>query len=603
MFGNYNFVVMPFGLTNAPATFQREMNRIFFPLIGKCMFVYLDDLVIFSPSEEQHLEYIKEVFQIIKSNGLKINIEKCNFFMKEVEVLGHLLTVDGIKPTEGKIEAIKYWDRPKDVSSLRSFLGTVGYYRKFITNFAKIAHCLYQLLKKNQEFIWSQDCQTSFEKLKDCIINFPILKFPDFSKPFIVRTDASYEGFGGVLLQIHEEKEFPVHYVSRTLKKEEKNYSVTKLEGAAAFFCVMKFKSYITGNDFETILYTDHKPLVGLFKNKEPTDRQLTNWILEFSQLKIKVQYEEGKKNVIADSLSRLPRTKDSEEVRVSSATPLMDNYINSKFIQIDGQEYYKEGTNLRKVIKNEVHKNKLLLEAHQVEHAGFLKTYDRLRRDYYWENMTKDVNLMVKTCPKCQLFRPRPFPKNSENYATPAEAPFVRVGLDLIGPLYVTNNNNQYIVVLIDYFTGWVEVEPLKRIESKDIIKFLSTVFSRHGIPELLITDNGPQFISAQTKGFLDIYGIYMLPATPYHPETNGKVENRNKEIGKYLRLLSKKERQWDEILPSALWVLRTVKSEKTGFSSFELMYGRREKQPFELLVNIDRKSPGESQEVRFNI
>jgi len=523
--------------------------------------------------------------------------------MKEVEVLGHLLTVDGIKPTEGKIEAIKYWDRPKDVSSLRSFLRTVGYYRKFITNFAKIAHCLYQLLKKNQEFIWSQDCQTSFEKLKDCIINFPILKFPDFSKPFIVRTDASYEGFGGVLLQIHEEKEFPVHYVSRTLKKEEKNYSVTKLEGAAAFFCVMKFKSYITGNDFETILYTDHKPLVGLFKNKEPTDRQLTNWILEFSQLKIKVQYEEGKKNVIADSLSRLPRTKDSEEVRVSSATPLMDNYINSKFIQIDGQEYYKEGTNLRKVIKNEVHKNKLLLEAHQVGHEGFLKTYDRLRRDYYWENMTKDVNLMVKTCPKCQLFRPRPFPKNSENYATPAEAPFVRVGLDLIGPLYVTNNNNQYIVVLVDYFTGWVEAESHKRIESKDIIKFLSTVFSRHGIPELLITDNGPQFISAQTKGFLDIYGIYMLPATPYHPETNGKVENRNKEIGKYLRLLSKKERQWDEILPSALWVLRTVKSEKTGFSSFELMYGRREKQPFELLVNIDRKSPGESQEVRFNI
>ena len=360
----------------------------------------------------------------------------------------------------------------------------------------------------------------------------------------------------------------------------------------------MKFKSYITGNDFESILYTDHKPLVGLFKNKEPTDRQLTNWILEFSQLKIKVQYEEGKKNVIADSFSRLPRTKDSEEVRVSSATPLMDNYINSKFIQINGQEYYKEGTNLRKVIKNEVHKNKLLLEAHQVGHEFFLKTYDPLRRDYYWENMTKDVNLMVKTCPRCQLFRPGPFPKKSENYATPAEAPFVRVGLDLIGPLYVTNNNNQYIVVLIDYFTGWVEVEPLKRIESKDIIKFLSTVFSRHGIPELLITDNGPQFISAQIKGFLDIYGIYMLPATPYHPETNGKVENRNKEIGKYLRLLNEKERHWDELLPSALWALRTVKSEKTGFSSFELMYGRREKQPFELLVNIDRKSPGESQE-----
>eukprot|EP00833_Pecoramyces_ruminatium_P003578 jgi/Orpsp1_1/1177610/evm.model.c7180000062132.1 len=427
MYGNYNFVVMPFGLTNAPATFQREMNRIFFPLIGKCMFVYLDDLVIFSKSEEEHLKDLNDVFRIIKDNGLKVNIEKCHFFMKEVEVLGHMLTTKGIKPVSAKIEVIIAWEVPKDVSKLRSFLGTVGYYRKFIPNFSKVANCLYSLLKKGQEFIWSEECQSSFETLKNCIANYPILKFPDFAKPFIIRTDASYTGLGGVLLQKYDNKEFPIHYVSRTIKKEEKNYSVTKLEGAAAYYCVMKFKSYITGNEFETILYTDHKPLVGLFKNKEPTEKQLINWILEFSMLKINVQYEEGKKNVIADALSRLSRNELEETIPVSSITPLMDNYINSKFIINEGEEYYKDGDNLRKVIKDENLKAKLLHQAHQVGHEGFLKTYNRLKRDFYWPRMSRDVNLIVKTCHKCQLFRPKPYPKNAEDIATPAEAPFVR--------------------------------------------------------------------------------------------------------------------------------------------------------------------------------
>ena len=605
MFGNYNFVVMPFGLTNAPATFQREMNRIFFPLIGKCMFVYLDDLVIFSKSREQHMKDLGSVFRIIQENGLKVNLEKCHFFMTEVEVLGHLLTTEGIKPTAAKIEAIKQWKQPATLTELRSFLGTVSYYRKFIPNFAQIANSMYKLLRKDTEFIWSNQCQVGFDQLKQAIMNYPILKFPDFSKPFIIRTDASYEGLGGVLLQKYDNKEFPVHFVSRSIKKEERNYPITKLEGAAAYFSVMKFKSYITGNNFDTTLYTDHKPLVGLFKNKEPTERQLSNWILEFSMLKVNVVYEEGRTNFLADALSRMSHNKNNlnEEkegkknlTTVASITQFMDDYLEPKFVKIKNEEYYKEGENLRKVVLDNHQKWKLLKQAHEVGHEGFLKTYNRLKRDYYWPNMTRDVNLIVKTCHKCQLFRPRPFPKDVENITTPVEAPFVRVGLDLVGPLPKTKRNNLYLVVLVDYFTGWVEAEPLHKIESTDIISFLTRVFSRHGIPELLITDNGPQFVSAQTKGFLDLYNVYISPSTTNHPATNGKVENRNKEISKYLRLLSKAEKDWDELLPTALWALRTTKNETTGFSSFELLYGRRDKQPFELLVNIDKRLPNET-------
>lgn len=611
MYGNYNFVVMPFGLTNAPATFQREMNRIFFPLIGKCLFVYLDDLVIFSPNLEQHLSDLEKVFIIIKENGLKINIEKCKFLRDEVEVLGHILTTKGLKPVMQKVEVIKQWIAPTDISNLRSFLGTVGYYRKFIPNFAKRAHCLYNLLKKDVPFSWTKAHQDSFEDLRDSLLTYPILRFPDFKKPFLIRTDASYEGLGGVLLQCYDKSEFPIHFVSRSLRKEEKNYSITKLEGASAYYSVMKFKPFITGNEFETILITDHKPLVGLFTNKQPMDhdKQLTNWILTFSMLKVTVKYEEGRKNFIADALSRIPvsenngnQTKDIKDDRETgmlimnvSASPYMDNYITSKIVEIDGVKYLQDNDQLRKVVSDTKQKIELINKAHSIGHEGSFKTYHRLIRDFYWPNMKRDVKLFVKTCHRCQIFRPQPFPKDPENIPTPPEAPFVRVGLDLIGPLDVTRQNNQYIVVLVDYFTKWVEAKPLQRIESKDIIQFLTDVFSRHGIPEILVTDNGPQFISKETKGFLDLYNVFIMPATTYHPATNGEVENRNKELGKYLRLLSEREKEWDDLLPSALWALRTTKSEATGFSSFELLYGRRDKQPFELLVNIDKREPDE--------
>ena len=198
-------------------------------------------------------------------------------------------------------------------------------------------------------------------------------------------------------------------------------------------------------------------------------------------------------------------------------------------------------------MITDETTKIELLSSAHSIGHEGTFKTYNRLMRDYYWPNMIKDVRWFVKSCHKCQLFRPKTFERNVEDNRSPTEAPFVRVGLDIVGPLYLTSKSNQYIIVLVDYFTKWVEAEPLQRIESVDVIAFLSNVFSRHGIPEILITDNGPQFISSKTKGFLDLYNVYVQNSAIYHPESNGEVENRNKEISKYLRLLGENEKEWD--------------------------------------------------------
>jgi len=608
MYGNYQFKVMPFGLCNAPGTFQREMNRIFLPLIGKCMFIYIDDLIIFSSSLNTHITDLQRVFEIIKENGLKINLEKCNFFKESVELLGHTVTIEGISPIPEKTKVIVEWLPPTNVKQLQSFLGSVGYYRKFIANFASLAKPLFILLKKGNEFLWGNEQQESFEELKKRLITAPILVMPDYNKQFLIRTDASKDGVGGVLIQKDDlGNEKPIHFISRTLKPAENNYGITDLEGTAAAYCVKKFKSYISGSKFETLLYTDHKPLISLFKNKETVNARQTRWVLLLSMLKVRVIYEPGRKNVVADALSRMKTKKEGivattietgRNVGTTLENPLITK-MKDKFIILDNEEYFVDNGSFRKVIKDEKQKINLILEAHNVGHEGIFKTYNRLKRDYYWTNMVADVRYIVATCHKCQIFKPQKFTGQTENIPTEPGLPFTKVGLDIIGPLPRTKKGNQYIIVLVDYLTKWVEAEPTSSIESDDVISFLIRVFSRHGIPEIIVTDNGPQFSSDKTKAFLDLYGTYVQFVSVYHPESNGMVENRNKEIGKYLKILcDNKALIWDEILPSALWALRTCKNETTKFSSFELLYGRRDLQPFELTVNLDKKEPFETQE-----
>ena len=604
LFGNYNFRVMPFRLCNAPATFQREMNRIFFNLIGKCVFIYIDDLVVFSPSYEQHAKDLAEVFSILKKNGLKLNLEKCHFFQEEVELLGHILSTKGIKPIPEKVKIIANWLPPKDVSKLTSFLGAVGYYRKFIKDFAQIAKPLFKLLKKNTKFEWTTEADLAFITLKDRLINAPILVPPDFKKPFIIRTDASRNGIGGVIMQRDEKGvEKPIHYISRSLKTSENNYSVTDLEGTAALYCVKKFKHYILGNQSDTTLITDHKPLVGICNNTEPANNRHLKWVTLLSALKVKVLFEEGKKNVIADALSRMEtrneiEDSDNEDYEAVLLLQSIEDFINRRIVVLEGKKYYKHDGRLRRIVEDQKERFQLIEAAHSVGHEGIYKTYHRLKPNYYWKGMNKEIGLYIKCCPKCQMYKRQKQNENVENIPTKPGYPFSRVGLDLVGPLPRTKAGNKFIIVLVDYLTKWVEAEPLKETGSDEVVKFLKKVFARHGTPEILVTDNGPQFYSDKTKAFLDLHDVYVSYATTYHPSTNGEVENRNKEIVKYLKLLASQEEEWDELLPSALWALRTCKNERTKFSSFELLYGRRDSQPLELMLNKERRNKYEKEE-----
>jgi len=265
-----------------------------------------------------------------------------------------------------------------------------------------------------------------------------------------------------------------------------------------------------------------------------------------------------------------------------------MQKFINDHIITTEGIKYLKEKDKLRKIITTNEEKFNLIWKAHAIGHEGFEKTYERLKKSFYWKEMTIDIKRFISNCENCQLNKRNEIPEPTEKYATQVEAPFTHLGLDIIGPLQETSSGNQYIIVIVDYFTKWVEAQPVSTITSRDVVKFLSQIFARFGTPNTITTDNSVQFNSDFTKIFLDLYDVYIKFILTYHPESNGLIENRNREIGKLLRLLANKEKEWDLVLPFALWDLRTSKNSVTKYSSFELLYGRSDQQPFELASSL---------------
>ena len=305
-YGLYEFNVMPFGLCNAPSTFQRLMDVVLSSVLWKYAMVYIDDVNIYSESFEQHLEHLNEVFKLIKKANLQINPEKCHFCTNEMQFLGHIVGIDGIKPNPQKVEKLEKLPSPKNITQLRAFIGLASYYRRFIEGFAKKAAPLHELLKKNVEFIWTDKHEEIFNWLKQRLITPPILQYPDYNISFILFTDASYQGIGAVLAQIKDKKEYVIAYASRTLSPAEKNYSTVELECLAVVWAVKYFRHYIHGTRFT--LVTDHKALQWLLNSTTINDnKRITRWRLTLQEYQYDIKYRAGSRNQNADFFSRLP--------------------------------------------------------------------------------------------------------------------------------------------------------------------------------------------------------------------------------------------------------------------------------------------------------
>lgn len=303
--GHYEFVRMPFGLKNSPATFQRVMDNVLREHISKnrCL-VFMDDVIIYSSSLQEHEIHLFKILQTLRENNLKLQLDKCEFMRKEIEYLGHVVTDQGILPNPAKIEAIKSWPIPKNPNEISSFLGLLGYYRRFIKDFAKITKPMTKLLKKDQKFEHSKEFVDAFEKCKTLLTSSSILQYPDFSKEFNLTTDASNFAIGAVLSQGPAGQDKPIAFASRTLTTTEINYSTIEKELLSIVWACKHFRPYIYGRRFT--LYSDHKPLQHIFNMKDASSK-LVRWRLQLEEFDYEIKYKEGKQNVVADGLSRIP--------------------------------------------------------------------------------------------------------------------------------------------------------------------------------------------------------------------------------------------------------------------------------------------------------
>lgn len=322
--GHFEYIRMPFGLKNAPSTFQGAMNTALTGLQGTQCFVYLDDIVIFASSIEEHSQKLQNVFDRLRSNRLLLQPDKCEFMHREVAYLGHIISDKGISPNPNKISAIKDYPKPQNPKQIKQFLGLAGYYRRFIKDFSKFAKPLTNLLKKDVLFNWTSEQENSFSYFKEILTKEPILQYPDFTREFLLTTDSSNYAIGVILSQGDIGKDLPIAYASRTLNKAECNYSTIERELLAIVWGVQHFRPYLYGRKF-TIL-TDHRPLTWLFNCKDPSSR-LVRWRLKLEEYSYEIRYKPGRVNSNADALSRNPVQLNSIKT-----SPSIEHY--SEFIK-----------------------------------------------------------------------------------------------------------------------------------------------------------------------------------------------------------------------------------------------------------------------------
>ena len=610
--GLFEFTRMPFGLTNAPAIFQRSMNKVLSGLIGRCCMVYIDDIVIFSHTPEEHAQHLEEVFERLRQAGLQLKPSKCSFGLSKIDLLGHSVSADGIQPLPERVEAIQNLGPPSDVTSVRSFLGMAGYYRQFIPGFATLAMPLTDLTKTREPFRWGPEQQEAFDALRVALTQAPILTHPDVSRPYILYTDASDKAVGAILVQRDEHGvEKVISYLSHKLSGAQLNWATIEKEAYAVLYALKKFHAYLWGAKFE--IHTDHKPLRSLFKS-EIKNSKLQRWALNISQYNAPIMYHPGKLNVRADMLSRIaavqpkiqlvppydvPDVWNTDRIDPKQLADLQQRQFPDAFIEAsqetDESCYVVEGGLLYTLAEPSAHAGRymrLLLPQQyrqqvidrchaEVGHAAFAKTLSRIQEHYLWPGMRRHVKEYIRNCVKCNTLTP-PNPAHPRGTVPVPPAPFHTWGIDLVGPFPRDNRGRQYLLTCIDHLTGWIEVIPIASKKTESIQEaFLTNVVARYGVPSILISDNAPELISRDFEKWLREFGVSHRLTSPYHPQTNGMVERFNGTIQKLLlKLTGGDARKWSKHLAEALYAYRITQN-NAGLSPYQAVYGQKPRLP----------------------
>ncbi|XP_060804322.1 uncharacterized protein K02A2.6 [Amyelois transitella] len=552
---------LPYGTKPASSIFQAKMEKI---LLGaKGVVNFIDDVLVTGCNDEDHLNNLKEVLKRFKEVGIRLNKSKCLFFQNEINYLGHIISKEGLKKDPAKLEAIINAPVPNNVTEVRSWIGMVGYYSKFVPQLSVKLKPMYDLLQKDRKFIWTKVCNDSFEQVKKEIVSDNILIHFNRDLPLRLSCDASQNGIGAVLSHILPDgTDRPISFISRVYSKAEKGYSMIHKEALAIYWAVQKFYQYLVGSKFE--LQSDHKPLQALFGEHKSLPQmaagRLQRWSTFLSGFNYTFKYIKGMHNVIADCMSRLPlqnnscikQTNEYEYINlvadqnivnldlVRSETrkdPILSSVFNMirygfpKFTQNNSLKPYLQKKNELYIDQNvimwgyrvvipEKLRSHLLKELHST-HEGIVKMKCNARSYFWWPGLDMQIENLIKSCDVCMTYRSEP-PKAPIISWPRTKVPYERVHADFLGPI-----DNKMILLIIDSYSKWPEAFIVKSLDSKQTVERFRECFSRFGLPKVVVTDNAATFISKEFSEFLSKNGIVHETSPPFHPATNGFAEN----------------------------------------------------------------------------
>ena len=620
-YGHFEYLVMPFGLKNAPATFQHFINDVLSDYLDDFVISYIDDILIFSNSLEEHHKHVKMVLKKLLENNLYVKLEKCEFDVSETAFLGYIISKDGLKVDPSKIEAILDWPIPTTVKEVQSFIGLCNYYRIFIKEFAAIARPLHKLTRKNVPFVWGADQQKAFNKLKELFTSAPILRNPDSNKPFIVETDASNFAVGAILSQEFDGQLHPIAFLSSSLTKSQQNYPIYDKELLAIKVALEEWRHYLEGARHPFTIYTDHKNLTFPRKPEMLSQRQI-RWYEFLSRFEFNLVYRSGKKSGKPDILSRrsdhlfdYSRKFSCDVINYKSFDESLINSIlkslNSDDLFIKIKSYISNKNNENSPIKfidrckidkegfllfdNLIYVPKTLrtrvLELHHdsvtAGHFGVAKTFDLINRNFWWPKLRYDVKNFIRSCEICCRAKvPRHKPYGLLSPLSTPNRPWSDISMDFIVELPKSKDMTT-VMTVVDRLTKMAHFIPLRCLPTASIAadSFINNIFRLHGFPDSIVSDRGTQFTSDFWNRLCDLFNIKLSFSTSNHPQTDGQTERVNGILEQYLRcFINERQNNWVDLLPFAEFAYNNTLQQSINQSPFFANYGYNPKFSLEI-------------------
>jgi transposase InsO family protein len=550
--GLFEWLRVPMGLKGAPSYFQRVLSTVVLTgLMYLICELYIDDILVFGRTEEEFIKNLREVFMRFRKHNLTLNPKKCKYGISQVEYVGHVIDENGVTFSKEKREKVLTFPLPTHMKQLKKFLGLANYFRDHVKNHSDKVRPLQRMIDnydKRKRLDFTPDMEKLFYEIRDEISNCPTLFFLDPNGEIFVQTDASDYGIGAYIFQKVNGVERPAWFISKTLDSTQCNWSTPEKEAYAIYYTLMHAEHLL--RDVHFVLQTDHRNLT--FINMEGSPK-IRRWKLAIQEYDFDIEYLPGEKNVVADNFSRLCDIENPDETLCTFSE-----------LRIPDREY------------------RLISKVHNsnVGHHGVERTIDKLHKlGHTWTHLREHVRKFIRQCPCCQLMSHVKIPIKTHPFTRATYLPMECLNIDTIGPVPKDQFGNEYILVIIDCFTRFVELYPVPDTTALSAARAILSHAGRYGIAGKYLTDNGPQYANELLSELRKLLRTEHEFTIPYSKEENSIVERANKEVMRHLRAIiydSRIKDSWSmDYLPLVMRILNSEEKERTGVTPAELLFG----------------------------